>query len=159
MSSQSGPNKKKNDVDVQQKSSGSKTTDAVKGEDDPEQEAENGSLLVVAFLVMLVFQLGNRIFGKLQTYPMYNYPMFMNLMSAFIYVPLCFMYIIPMLKYPEVITKEQRDIPKYKFAIMGSYDSLAGIMQVFAVNFISNASLIVLVQQSAIPISMLISKV
>eukprot|EP00599_Poterioochromonas_sp_BG-1_P017762 CAMPEP_0173166878 /NCGR_PEP_ID=MMETSP1105-20130129/22327_1 /TAXON_ID=2985 /ORGANISM="Ochromonas sp., Strain BG-1" /LENGTH=166 /DNA_ID=CAMNT_0014088307 /DNA_START=235 /DNA_END=732 /DNA_ORIENTATION=+ len=41
---------------------------------------------------------------------------------------------------------------------MGGYDSLAGIMQTFAVNYISNASLIVLVQQSAIPISMLISK-
>lgn len=56
------------------------------------------------------------------------------------------------------ITKEQREIPKYQFAIMGGYDSLAGIMQTFAINYISNASLIVLVQQSAIPISMVISK-
>lgn len=43
-------------------------------------------------------------------------------------------------------------------ANMGAYDSLAGIMQTFAINFITNASTIVLVQQSAIPISMAISK-
>jgi drug/metabolite transporter (DMT)-like permease len=42
---------------------------------------------------------------------------------------------------------------------MGAYDSLAGIMQTFAVNYITNSSTIVLVQQSAIPISMLISKI
>jgi hypothetical protein len=40
---------------------------------------------------------------------------------------------------------------------MGAYDSLAGIMQVFAVNFIKSSSIIVLVQQSAIPINMAIS--
>ena len=41
---------------------------------------------------------------------------------------------------------------------MGFYDSLAGIMQTFAINYILNSSTIVLVQQSAIPISMIISK-
>jgi hypothetical protein len=57
------------------------------------------------------------------------------------------------------ITKEQRDISKYKFAVMGGLDSISGIMATFAVNYISNASLIVLVQQSAIPISMVISRI
>lgn len=42
---------------------------------------------------------------------------------------------------------------------MGLLDSLAGIMGVFAVNYITNSSIIVLVQQSAIPISMVISSV
>ena len=40
---------------------------------------------------------------------------------------------------------------------MGLLDSVAGIMGVFAVNYITNSSIIVLVQQSAIPISMVIS--
>jgi hypothetical protein len=59
--------------------------------------------------------------------------------------------------YTNTISKEQQEIPKYKFGIMGFYDSVAGIMQTFAVNYISNSSTIVLVQQSAIPISMVIS--
>lgn len=119
---------------------------------------DKGSKLVIAFLLMLVFQLGNRIFGRLQTYPMHNYPIFMNLLSVFIYIPISFLYIIPMIMYGEQITKEQREIPQYKFAVMGFWDSVAGVMQTFSVNYITSSSTIVLVQQSAIPISMLISK-
>lgn len=127
--------------------------------DTPGVNPDKGSTLVVAFVMMLLFQLGNRIFGRLQTYPMHNYPIFMNMLSVSIYIPICFAYIIPMIRYTSVITQEQRDIPNYKFAIMGGYDSLAGIMQTFAVNYITNSSTIVLVQQSAIPISMVISKI
>ena len=57
------------------------------------------------------------------------------------------------------ITPQQRAIPKFKFAVMGLLDSVAGIMGVFAVNYINNAAMIVLLQQAAIPISMSISKV
>lgn len=56
------------------------------------------------------------------------------------------------------ITPEQRAIPKFKFAVMGMLDSVAGIMSVFAVNYINNAAMIVLLQQAAIPISMSISR-
>lgn len=127
-----------------------------KSEEASEQDSSSSQLLT-AFLLMLFFQLMNRLYGKLQTYPMRNYPLFSNLLSCAIYVPICYMYIIPALMYTNYITKEQQEIPKYKFAVMGGYDSLSGIMQVFAINYISNASLIVLVQQSAIPISMAIS--
>lgn len=41
---------------------------------------------------------------------------------------------------------------------MGLLDSVANIMGVFAVNYISNAAMIVLLQQAAIPISLCISK-
>lgn len=119
---------------------------------------DKGSVLMIAFLLMLVFSLGNRIFAKLLTYPMYNYPLFVSILSTFIYVPVCFAYIVPTMMYTNNITQEQRDIPKYKFAVMGLYDSIAGIMSQFAVNYIPNPSTIVLVQQSAIPISMAISK-
>jgi uncharacterized membrane protein len=83
----------------------------------------------------------------------------MNLLSTFLYVPICLIYIIPVLSLTNWITKEQREISKYKFAVMGGLDSISGIMATFAVNYISNASLIVLVQQSAIPISMVISRI
>ena len=56
------------------------------------------------------------------------------------------------------ITPAQRAIPKFKFAVMGLLDSIAGIMGVFAVNYINNAAMIVLLQQAAIPVSMSISK-
>lgn len=136
-----------------------KLGEKAKAEKDREHDGKsNNDTLVVAFFLMLFFQLGNRIFGRLQTYPMHNYPIFMNMLSVSIYIPICFAYIIPMVSFTDVISKEQQDIPKYKFAVMGAYDSLAGIMQTFAINYISNASTIVLVQQSAIPISMAISK-
>lgn len=123
------------------------------------EDAEQANKLLIAFVLMLILQLGNRIFGRLMTYPMHNYPSFTNLLSVFIYVPMCFIYIWPMMWFTgeKVITKEQKEIPKYKFAVMGAYDSLAGIMQVFAVNYIKSSSIVVLVQQSAIPINMGIS--
>lgn len=125
--------------------------------DSGEDEDENGTALAVSFVLMLIFQLGNRIYGRLMTYPMHNYPAFINILSVFIYVPVCFAYIIPVLHTTNIITKEQQEIPKHKFAVMGAYDSIAGIMQTFAVNYITNSGIIVLVQQSAIPISMAIS--
>ena len=139
--------------------SNSITVEVVKSEDDQDVKEDAGSVLIIAFFLMLIFQLGNRIFGRLATYPMHNYPIFMNIVSCAVYIPICFAYIVPMIAYTSTISKEQQEIPKYKFAIMGAYDSLAGIMQTFAINYISNSGTIVLVQQSAIPISMLISKI
>lgn len=118
-----------------------------------------GNILIISFFLMLFFALGNRIFGRLQVYPMHNYPLFINLIQVVVYVPVCFAYIIPMVLFTNSISKEQRDIPKYKFAIMGCYDSLAGLLSVFAVNYITSSSTIVLVQQSAIPISMIVSSI
>lgn len=53
----------------------------------------------MAFVVMIFVGTGNRVFMKLQTYPMYNYPFFLTMLSTFIYVPVCFLYIIPMLAF------------------------------------------------------------
>lgn len=144
--------------DTTEKSTSSYATD-VKQDDDLDVKEDTGSTLIIAFFLMLIFQLGNRIFGRLTTYPMHNYPIFMNIVSCAVYIPICFAYILPMIAYTNSISKEQQEIPKYKFAIMGAYDSLAGIMQTFAINYITNSGTIVLVQQSAIPISMLISKI
>jgi hypothetical protein len=61
-----------------------------------------------------------------------------------------------MIKYGSAITWEQRSIPKRKFAVMGGLDSIAGILQVFAATYLGG-SLIILLGQAAIPISMLSS--
>ena len=88
---------------------------------------------------------------------MHNYPMFMNLLTTFMYIPLSFMYIIPAQLFTNSITKEVTDIPKSSFLVMGALDSLSSTMSSFAVNYITSASITVLVQQSAIPISMVLS--
>ncbi|KAF1318175.1 Drug/metabolite transporter, partial [Globisporangium splendens] len=63
-----------------------------------------------------------------------------------------------MIKYGSAITWDQRSIPKHKFAIMGGLDSVSGIMQVFAATYLGG-SLIILLGQAAIPVSMIISSV
>jgi uncharacterized membrane protein len=78
--------------------------------------------------------------------------------SAFIYIPLSFLYIIPMQMYGKAITKEQTSVPKRNFAIYGGLDAVSALMATFAVNYIIDAPLLVLLQQAAIPISMATSK-
>ena len=62
-------------------------------------------MLAISFILMVIVGLVNKIFSKLETIPMHNYPFFMSLFSSFIYIPTAFMYIIPMIKYGNAITK------------------------------------------------------
>jgi drug/metabolite transporter (DMT)-like permease len=89
---------------------------------------------------------------------MYNYPIFLNVLTTAFYVPISFMYIIPMIHYGTAITPEQIAVPKYKFLVMGCLDCVASAMSMFATNYIVSGSEISLIQQSAIPISMGLSK-
>jgi len=126
-------------------------------DDEAEQKRKN-RMLMISFAALVVVGLGNKVFQKLQTIPMYNYPYFLNLFTTFIYIPLSFAYVWPMMFWGKAITQEQRAIPWYKFAIMGCLDGIAGMMQSFAVNYIPSGGLIILLTQAAIPISMAISK-
>ena len=45
---------------------------------------------------------------------MHNYPLFMNMLCTCVYVPICFIYIIPIVALTTTIPREQLDIPKYK---------------------------------------------
>ncbi len=97
---------------------------------DEELKAKNKQrALLLSFMALVVVGLGNKIFQKLQTYPMYNYPYFLSLYVTFIYVPLSFAYIIPMILWGSAITKEQRAIPWYKFGVMGGLDGIAGKLE------------------------------
>ena len=145
------------EVEKDKNGKGRKGADETPDEDG--SEGSDGNFLAILFVVYVLVALMNRLFQKLMTIPMYNYPMYLNLMTTFTFVPMSFAYIIPMVKYGTAITPEQRAIPKYKFAIMGALDCISGAMAIFAVNYISSGSMIVLIQQSAIPISMLFSKV
>lgn len=76
-------------------------------------------------------------------------------------MPVGILYIIPMARYrPDVITPEARAIPQRVWAIMGAFDSLAGVMQSLAIsNLQAEGGLVVLLLQSAIPMSMIITKI
>jgi len=128
---------------------------------DPNKEIEAAKkqrMLAISFVLMVIIGLGNKVLSKLQTIPMYNYPYFQSMYTTFIYIPLSFAYIWPMIRFGSMITPEQRAIPWYKFGVMGGLDGIAGIMQSFATNYISSGPLIILIMQSAIPVSMIISK-
>ena len=86
------------------------------------------------------------------------YPLFINLLTTFWYIPVSLAYIIPMQKYrPDVITPEARAVPQKVWAVMGLLDSIAGVMQALALDKLTNGGLITLLLQSAIPLSMLIT--
>lgn len=125
-----------------------------------ENSEEPDYVLYAAFGLFVLASLGNRLFQKLMTIPMYNYPITVNLLSVSAYIPMSFAYIIPALYCTKdgPITPEQTAIPKSRFAVMGGLDCVSSLMQILAVNFIPNASTLVLLQQSAIPISMVISR-
>ena len=78
---------------------------------------------------MIFVGLGNKIFQKLETIPMYNYPNFLNLLTTGMYIPVSFAYVIPAIK-AGWIGEDQFAVPKRDFAVMGFLDCLAGIMQV-----------------------------
>jgi len=91
---------------------------------------------------------------------MYNYPNFLNLLTTFMYIPLSFLYILPVAKFQLLngtISQEQLNLPKKPFAVMGFLDCLAGIMQIFAATYLPGP-LLILLSQMAIPVSMILSK-
>eukprot|EP00977_Amphora_coffeiformis_P000672 scaffold145_cov173-Amphora_coffeaeformis.AAC.13 len=97
---------------------------------------------------------------KLQAIPMYNYPNFLNLFVNLLFIPICFAYIIPVVRYgwfDNAITQEQRDMPKKPFIVMGALDCLATSMQVFASVYLPGP-LIVLLPQAAIPLSLVLTR-
>ncbi len=89
---------------------------------------------------------------------MTNYPLFLSNFTTFAYIPLSFLYIWPVQKWGSAITPEMEALPKSAFLYIGALDSLSGIMQTLSINYIQNGTLVVLVMQLAIPISMIISR-
>lgn len=117
---------------------------------------KDGKMLAIVFFAMVFIGLGNKVFQKLETLPMRNYPNFLNLLTTFVYLPICFAYIVPAVRYG-LIPKAQTDLSKKSFAVMGGLDSVAGIMQTFAATYLGGP-LLILLGQAAIPVSMMISK-
>jgi drug/metabolite transporter (DMT)-like permease len=75
---------------------------------------------------------------------------------AVIYLPTSWLYVW---FYWSKLTDDEKAIPWYKWAIMGTLDSIAGILQSLGVAFVSSGTLVTLLLQAAIPASMIISRV
>mmetsp|Transcript_18837 Transcript_18837/g.38033 ORF Transcript_18837/g.38033 Transcript_18837/m.38033 type:complete len:631 (+) Transcript_18837:79-1971(+) len=115
--------------------------------------------LLLTFLLMVVVGTGMKIFQKLQAIPMYNYPSSLNLIQNFIYVPLCFMYIIPVSRlglFNNSIPNEVTMMSKRPFVIMGLLDCITCMLLTFSAVYLPG-SLLILLPQAAIPISMFFS--
>jgi len=141
------------DLRAARNSTGGKEEFLAPREDDVDVTALHGKdnkQLAIFFGLMVFVGLGNKIMQKLMTIPMYNYPNFLNLLTTAMYVPVCFAYIIPMARNGG-IPKEQLELPKKPFVVMGGLDAIAGIMQVFSATYLPGP-LLILLSQSAIPI-------
>ncbi len=112
--------------------------------------------LVLSFILLLISGTCTVVFMKLQAIPMYNYPNFLNLFCHFCYIPLSFLYIIPMIRYGTRITAEQIAMSRTPFLIMGALDCLASTLQLFAAMYVPG-NLLVLLPQAVIPCSMALS--
>ena len=124
-----------------------------------ERDETKTRILLILFLIMLIIGTINRVFSKLLTIPMHNYPLTVNITICLIYCLFYSCYVFPTLYFGSGISDEEQLIPKYKFAIMGGLDSISSIMQGFAFNYIASGSLLILLMQSAIPVSMIITKI
>lgn len=116
--------------------------------------------LLITFLLMLLIGTANKIFQKLQAIPMYNYPNSLNLLQNFVYVPLCFMYILPVSRFGlfgNAIPHEVSVMSKKPFVVMGLLDCVTCMLLTFAAVYLPG-SLLILLPQAAIPISMVLSK-
>ena len=140
---------------------GSKDVETLVGELNAEKKKggeanKDAKMLAIVFVAMVFVGLGNKVFQKLMTIPLHNYSNFLNLLTTFIYLPVCFAYIVPATRSGR-IPKEQAEMPKKPFFIMGALDAIAGIMQVFSATYLPGP-LLILLSQAAIPVSMVISK-
>ncbi len=84
-----------------------------------------------------------------------QYALFTNLLTTFVYLPTSWGYVY--FNWSK-LTDDEKAIPWYKWAIMGGLDSMAGILQSIAVAFVSNGTLVTLLLQSAIPVSMIFTR-
>jgi drug/metabolite transporter (DMT)-like permease len=94
-------------------------------------------------------------------HPRYNYPTFLNLYSNFMYIPISFLYILPVSYFGwfhgAIPRAHLISIPKAPFAVMGALDALAASMQILSSVYLPG-TLLVLLPQAAIPLSMLFSR-
>ena len=125
--------------------------------DDNGTEKEDARTLGIVFALMVVVGLGNKVLNKEMTIPMHNYPNFLNLLTTFVFIPVCFFYIIPAVRWGYIPAEQLTFDKKKSFFVMGGLDGIAGILQTFSATYL-DGPLLILLGQAAIPVSMVLSK-
>ncbi|KAG7352052.1 CRT-like, chloroquine-resistance transporter-like protein [Nitzschia inconspicua] len=114
--------------------------------------------LWVGFTLLVTTGVGNVIFAKLQALPMYNYPTFLNMYANLLYILMSFAYIKPVTTFGwfnhSIPYSHFTNLSKKPFFIMGCLDAVGAAMQVLATVYLPG-TLLVLIPQAAIPLSML----
>src|SRR3989338_9097763 len=115
------------------------------------------SLVLLAYLVCLVLiGTSNRVTFKLMQYSAINYSYFLSQLTTFVYLPVNFGVVLFKLLFTTDITADQRDFPWYKFLVMGTLDSMQGLLIVVGgvkvPGIMQN-----LLMQGAVPVTMLFS--
>lgn len=113
--------------------------------------------LWLIFFLLVLSGVSNVVLAKLQSLPMYNYPTFLNVYANFMYIIMSFCYILPAMcfgLFHNSIRWRHLKMNKKPFLVMGFLDAIAAAMQVLS-SFYLPGTLLVLLPQAAIPISML----
>lgn len=117
--------------------------------------------LWLVFLVLILSGVSNVVLAKMQAVPMYNYPTFLNVYANGMFVFIYFCYIFPVSYFGwfhnSIPASHLTTMSKKPFMVMGLLDAMAGAMQVLATVYLPG-TLIVLLPQVAIPLSMLASR-
>jgi CRT-like, chloroquine-resistance transporter-like len=121
-------------------------------------ETRKARLLLVSFVAMVFVGCANRVLSVLQYIPMANYPLFVNLLVTGAYIPTSLLWVLPAV-YGLGLKMESRPVPQRAWFVMGFLDSLASVLQALAVDYVSNGTLVTLLLQSSIPVSMGLSRV
>jgi hypothetical protein len=76
-------------------------------------------MLILLFIGMIFIGSANRVYSKLQTIPMQNYPIVVNFYVCLAYLIFYFAYIIPTILWGTAITRAERGVSLKVFAVMG----------------------------------------
>eukprot|EP01103_Thecamoeba_quadrilineata_P016233 TRINITY_DN536_c0_g1_i1.p1 TRINITY_DN536_c0_g1~~TRINITY_DN536_c0_g1_i1.p1 ORF type:complete len:512 (-),score=34.41 TRINITY_DN536_c0_g1_i1:663-2198(-) len=89
------------------------------------------NLVLLVYMLLLIFSgTTNRVTFKLMQYSLINYSYFVSQFTTFVFIPINFTVIFAKQAFTNQITPEMTSFPKYKFAVIGLLDSLAGLLLV-----------------------------
>lgn len=115
------------------------------------------SLILLTYLVLLILiGTSNRVTFKIMQYASYNYSYFISQLTTFIYLPVNFGVILFKLLFTNDISPDQRTFPWYKFLVMGTLDSMQGLLIVVG-GLKVPGTMQNLLLQGAVPVTMLFS--
>lgn len=116
------------------------------------------ALLMIYCGLLLIVGVGNTIFFKKMSTALINYPYFLTQFTTVVYVPIFFAVVAYQFKFTNWITPAMTNISKFKFFVMGAFDSLSGVLALFGAAQTSG-TLQALLNNAIIPITLVCSVV